>query len=47
MGENGIAPGEGMDNYDGSYKIYANFNLLNKQKKKKAQFLYLNYMGFL
>ena len=28
-------------------KGYTSFNLLNTQKKKKAQFLYLNYICFL
>ena len=45
MGENGVALGEGKDNYDGFYKIDTNL-LLNKMKKK-ASFLYLNWIWFL
>lgn len=44
MGENGVALGEGIDNYDGPCKIGT--KLLNK-KKEKAQFLYLSYICFL
>ena len=33
MGENGVALGEGKDNFDRSYKIDTNW-LLNKKKKK-------------
>ena len=45
MGENGVVLGEGRDEYDGSYKI--DTNLLNeKTRKKKGQFLYVNYINF-
>ena len=46
MEKNYVALGEGRDN-GGSYTIYMNFDLLlNKQKKKKVQFLNLNYICF-
>ena len=45
VGENGVALGEGRDNYDVSHKIDA--KLLLSEKKNKAQFLYCNFICFL
>ena len=42
MGEKGVAPGDGRDNFDGSYKI--DTNLLLNEEKMKSQILYLNYI---
>ena len=40
MGENAVAPGEGMDNYDGSYKIDTNL-LLNEENFLPQDLVYL------